>query len=115
MPALVPHLNLWVEREGCVALSAWRVALLEAIAATGSISAAAERMEVPYRVAWSKIKEMERGLGTTLVHTRIGGPDGGGAELTPAAGDYIRRYHALADGLEAWVQQRFRELFAAEA
>jgi molybdate transport system regulatory protein len=113
MHALVPHLNLWIEREGCVALSTWRVTLLEAVAATGSISAAATRMEIPYRVAWSKIREMERGLGTALIQTRVGGSDGGGAVLTAAANDYIRRYHQLADGLEEWVKQRFHEVFEA--
>ena len=109
--ALVPHFNIWIEREGQVALSGWRVALLEAVAATGSISAAAEQMEVPYRVAWRKIKEMEQGLGVTLLQTRIGGPDGGGAELTPVAQAYIRRYHALSDGLDDWIKQRFAAVF----
>jgi molybdate transport system regulatory protein len=109
--ALIPRLNLWIERDGHVALSGWRVALLEAVAATGSITAAAERMEVPYRVAWSKIKEMEQSLGLPLVETRVGGADGGGAELTPAANDYIRRYHQFSAGLEEWVQRRFAAVF----
>src|SRR6185503_21138622 len=109
---LVPRVNLWIERDGLVALSGWRVALLEAVTATGSISGAAERMEVPYRVAWNKIKEMERGLGVPLLQTRIGGPDGGGAELTPAADEYIHRFHPLRTGLEAWVRRRFEEAFA---
>jgi molybdate transport system regulatory protein len=113
--ALVPHLNLWIEREGCVALSIWRVALLEAIAATGSISAAAIQMEIPYRVAWSKIREMERGLGIALIQTRVGGSDGGGAVLTSAADDYVRRFHQLADGLEEWVKLRFHEVFETQA
>jgi molybdate transport system regulatory protein len=112
MHGLEPHLNLWIERDGCVALSTWRVALLEAVAATGSISAAATRMEIPYRVAWSKIREMERGLGTALIQTRVGGSDGGGAALTAAADDYIRRYHQLADGLEDLFERRFNEIFA---
>jgi molybdate transport system regulatory protein len=106
-----PHINLWVEREGQVALSGWRVALLEAIAATGSITGAAERMEVPYRVAWSKIKEMEQALELSLIETRVGGPDGGGARLTSAAEEYIRRYHELAAGIEEWVERRFAQVF----
>jgi molybdate transport system regulatory protein len=112
---LVPHFNLWLERGGHVALSGWRVALLEAVAESGSISAAAERMEVPYRVAWSKIREMEQSLGAQLVRTRVGGPDGGGARLTPAAEAYIRRYHQLSAGIEEWVRHRFAAVFADEA
>lgn len=113
MPALEPHLNIWLECEGQVVLSGWRVLLMEAIAETGSISAAAERMQVPYRVAWSKIKEMERHLGVELVQTRVGGADGGGAQLSPAAETYIHSYRQFSAGLEEWVQQRFAEVFLA--
>lgn len=113
--SLAPRINLWVEHEGQVALSGWRIALLEAVAATGSISAAAERMEVPYRVAWQKIREIEAGLGAQLVQTRVGGSDGGGATLTPAAEEYIRRFHQFSAGVDEWVQRRFAEAFADPA
>ena len=53
--ALTPHLNLWLERDGQVVLSVWRVQLLAAIDQTGSISAAAERMQVQYRLAWDRL------------------------------------------------------------
>ncbi len=42
--SLIPQANLWIERDGQVVLSRWRVQLLEAIEETGSISAAADRM-----------------------------------------------------------------------
>jgi len=108
---LEPRGNLWVECAGQVVLSGWRVALLEAVAATGSISGAAERMQVDYRVAWKKLDEMERGLGTELVHTRVGGRDGGGAELTPVAAEYIRRYRRFSAGLEEEIRRRFAAAF----
>jgi molybdate transport system regulatory protein len=108
---LAPRINLWVECEGHVALSGWRVALLEAIRDTGSITEAATAMDVPYRVAWSKIKEMEQALGAQLVETWVGGPDGGGARLTPAAEVYIQRYRDFSAGLEEWGQRRFDETF----
>ncbi len=60
---LAPHTNLWIERNERVVLSRWRVQLLEAIEATGSISAAAERLGVQYRLAWERLEEMEEGLG----------------------------------------------------
>ena len=37
-----PRLNVWIEHNGTVVLSEWRVRLLEAIDQTGSISRAAE-------------------------------------------------------------------------
>jgi len=44
---IVPKFNLWLERDGKVVLSAWRIRLLEAIEETGSITAAAVMMEIP--------------------------------------------------------------------
>lgn len=110
--ALAPHVNLWVTAEDEVVLSSWRIALLEAVAATGSISAAADQLQVNYRVAWSKIKEMEHGLGVALLTTHIGGSHGGGAELTPTAHDLIRRFRSLSTGLDEWVGRRFAEVFS---
>lgn len=108
---LRPHINLWLERDGRVALSGWRVALLEAIGETGSITEAAAQMDVPYRVAWAKIKEMEQSLGTQLVESRVGGTAGGSTHLTPAATEVMRRYHHFSTGVEELVQQRFRTFF----
>ena len=62
-----PGFNLWIEHDDQVVLSFWRVRLLEAIDTTGSISAAAEALNVPYRRAWEKLQEMEHGLGYKLV------------------------------------------------
>ena len=42
-----PKVNLWIEIDDQVVLSRWRVELLAAIAETGSISGAADRMGVP--------------------------------------------------------------------
>ena len=70
---LIPHGNLWIERNDRVVLSRWRVQLLEAIEATGSISAAAERSGIQYRLAWERLEEMEEGLGLRLVERHVGG------------------------------------------
>lgn len=103
--------NLWVERKGEVVLSTWRIRLLEAIAKSGSISAAAMEMDVPYRLAWERIHEMEKRLKLTLVDTSIGGAGGGGAQLTPVAKELIERFHAFADGLDQEVDARYKVAF----
>jgi molybdate transport system regulatory protein len=113
MPApLVPRDNLWLERDGQVVLSKWRVRLLQAIEETGSITAAAERMRVQYRCAWNKLEEMERGLGLRLVERRVGGPAGGGARLTEAGQDYVARFTRFAQAVDEVVTQHFEESFA---
>lgn len=103
--------NFWIEKDGLVALSCWRVELLEAIAETGSISAAAEKMGVSYRRAWDKIHECEDRLEAKLVDTQTGGVGGGGSQLTPAARGYIHQFHQLTDNLDSLAQQRFKQYF----
>jgi len=111
-PPMEPRVNLWIEIDGQVVLSRWRIKLLTAVAETGSISAAAERMGVPYRRAWEKIHEMEQRLETPLLDTQTGGPGGGGASLTSAAQDYIARFRRFSAGIDLYVQQQFQEAFA---
>jgi len=112
--AVTPHANLWVEREGRVVLSLWRVQLLEAIEATGSINAAAERMQVQYHRAWDRLQEMEQGLGVPLVERRVGGPGGGGTHLTDAGRRYVARFNVFAHGVEALISEQFKQAFPDE-
>jgi molybdate transport system regulatory protein len=106
-----PKVNLWIEIGEQVVLSRWRVKLLTAVAETGSISGAAERMGVPYRRAWEKIREMEQRLGVALLDTQTGGSGGGGARLTPDALDYIARFRKFSQGIDLFVEQHYREAF----
>ncbi len=106
-----PKFNLWIEHNGVVVLSEWRVKLLEAIDQTGSISRAAERMKVTYHRAWEKIHEMEEGLGEKLIDAQVGGAGGGGAELTAKGRDLIKRFRQLDLGLSDEIDQRFEVAF----
>ncbi len=108
---MIPKYNLWLELQGEVLLSVWRVKLLEAIEETGSITSAAAAMNVPYRRAWQRLHEMEERLGIPLVATEIGGVGGGGARLTSEAKDLIRRFHCFSDGLTEEIQERFENAF----
>jgi molybdate transport system regulatory protein len=100
-------MNLWIECEGQVALSGWRVRLLETIEETGSISAAAERLGVQYRLAWERVDEMERVLGERLVERHAGGLRGGGARLTEAGRDQVARFRRFAEGIEEGLRRQF--------
>ena len=114
MPAyhLTPHINLWIEHEDKVVLSAWRVQLLQAIEQTGSISAAADQMGIQYRLAWERLQEMEEGLGLTLVERQVGGAGGGGARLTATGRDLMTRFATLASEVGAHLDEQFRQTFA---
>ena len=108
---LVPRANFWAEIDGQVVLSDWRVRLLQAIDEVGSISGAAQQLDIPYRLAWERVHEMEQRLGQSLVNAQVGGAGGGGATLTPLARDLIRRWIDFRFGLEALVAQRFDAVF----
>jgi molybdate transport system regulatory protein len=108
---LTPRINLWIESGGQVVLSKWRVQLLEAIGEAGSISGAAEKMAIQYRLAWDRLEEMENGLGIRLVERHVGGVHGGGAVLTEAGQEYVERFHALAEKIDAVVAEEFEAAF----
>lgn len=97
--------NFWLEVEDEVALSLWRVQLLTAVDQTGSINQAAATMQVPYRIAWQKIYEMEERLGQKLVETQIGGQAGGGTQLTPLAQNYITQFNQISEEIETLLKQ----------
>ncbi len=106
-----PKYNFWLERNNEVVVSVWRIKLLDAIAQTGSISAGAEKMGVPYRVAWQKIREMEERLGQKLLETQTGGRDGGGAKLTPLAVDYVEKFTQFNEEAHQYLQTRYEAMF----
>lgn len=101
--------KIWIEGADGVLLSVWRVELLEAVEAEGSLSRAAERLGVPYRTAWERIHEIERGLGVRLLETESGGAEGGGSRLSPAGRDLVARFRRASDGIAGLIERRFRE------
>ncbi len=72
-----------------------KVALLEAVAREGSISAAGRAMGMSYRRAWTLIAELNRVLGGPVVNAAAGGTHGGGASLTPLGQDVVARYRRI--------------------
>jgi molybdate transport system regulatory protein len=77
-----------------------RADLLEFIAETGSISAAGKRMGMSYKRAWDLVKALNEGFGP-LVETSRGGSEQGGARLTPAGQEVLRRYRAMQEKTRA--------------
>lgn len=72
-----------------------KVALLEAIAAEGSIAAAARRLGMSYPRALALLRQMEALLGMPVIARSVGGRRGGGAVVTAAGLDLARRYRAI--------------------
>lgn len=72
-----------------------KVDLLQAIAKSGSISAAARALGMSYRRAWKLVDAMNRRFRRDLVVTLTGGAGGGGAKLTPLGRQVLRRYRQI--------------------
>lgn len=72
-----------------------KVAVLEEIARSGSISAAGRVLKMSYRRAWELVEDLNRHLGTPVVATAAGGARGGGARLTVAGAALVAEYRAI--------------------
>ena len=72
-----------------------KVAVLEAIARAGSISAAGRALHISYRRTWELVEELNRSLGSPVVETLAGGRSGGGASLTPVGQAVVAQYRAI--------------------
>ncbi len=110
---LEPRIKLWVEKDGRLVLSDYRVELLRHIAETGSLAEAAQRMRLSYRRAWGKIREIEANLGARLVESEAGGAGGGGSRLTRRGERLLALYQRFRRRMETDLGKEFREVFDA--
>lgn len=83
-------------RQGLQSLGgADRVALLEAIADTGSMTRAAKAVGISYKTAWDRVQDMNNVSAQPLVQRSAGGARGGGTTLTPYAAQLIVAFRQL--------------------
>lgn len=98
-----------------IAFGPGKAELLELIAATGSISAAARCMNMSYRRAWQLVETMNRCFQSPLVITSKGGSGGGGATLSEL-GERVLQLHSdlLGELAEAASLKELNTLLAKE-
>ncbi|MBW6389809.1 winged helix-turn-helix domain-containing protein [Billgrantia antri] len=87
--------RLRIQLGHAIAMGPGKVQLLEAIAETGSISAAARQMGMSYRRAWLLVDTMNQCFKAPLVNTATGGKGGGGARITPFGEEVLARYQRM--------------------
>jgi molybdate transport system regulatory protein len=110
--APVPRAKLWIESDGRLVMSDYRLRLLELVAETGSLAGAAATLGLSYRRAWGKVKEIEANLGLRLVASEVGGAGGGHTSLTPRAAALVEAYREFQERADAAVADAFRERLA---
>jgi molybdate transport system regulatory protein len=90
-----------------LAIGPGKIALLEAIRETGSITAAAKALGMSYRRAWMLVDETNRCLARPAVATASGGERGGGSVLTKTGTLLVARYRALERDTASAVRRSF--------
>lgn len=110
----MPSLSLRIDLDPGGRIGPGKIELLEHIAAFGSISAGARRMNMSYKHAWGLVEEMNALFGRPVIAARKGGSGGGGAELTPVGLAIVTRYRAIeraaADAAETHLAALRKEL-----
>ena len=79
--------------------------LLERIRETGSIQAAAGRMELSYTKAWKILNRAEQEMGTSLITRVSGGRNGGSSTLTPAGEAAVKEFREMEGKLAAYADE----------
>ena len=90
------HFRLRIGTDRSLALGPGKVALLEAIEETGSISAAGRKLGMSYRRAWLLVDALNRAFAQPVITTATGGREGGGTALTATGAEVVRRYRTIA-------------------
>jgi len=106
--ALLPRLR--VVCRGETALGPGRIDLLEWIAQTGSLRAAAQEMEMSYMRAWTLVKSLNSWFREPLVEVTRGGRTGGGAKLTPLGRKVVTLYRRMESESRKVASQPWKDL-----
>lgn len=87
--------HLRVVKGNTRAIGPGKIALLEAIRDTGSISAAARQLRMSYRRAWVLVDDLNRRVSRAVVEAAPGGRFGGGATLSPTGHKLVALYREI--------------------
>jgi molybdate transport system regulatory protein len=88
-----------------------KIALLEHIDSSGSLSEAARRLEMSYRRAWLLLEDLNTSFQQPVARMSVGGRGGGGAALTAFGSELVAAYRSL----EAHIRKRAQTAFPVTA
>ena len=111
----VARLTIRVDLGKGGALGPGKIRLLELIDARGSISEAGRAMGMSYRRAWLLVDNLNRSFRDSAVAKQTGGPQGGGARLTPWGRRLVERYRAIETDAAQAVAPHLRVLASARS
>ena len=110
---MTARLTLRIDLGPDQAIGPGKIRLLEAIAATGSISQAGRALGMSYRRAWLLVDDLNHCFRAPVVAAQTGGTRGGGSALTRFGADLVAHYRALERAAHRAGERHLRTLDAA--
>ena len=112
MPTHSPPLRLRqrIHYGNAIAMGPGKAQLLQQIAASGSISAAARQMGMSYRRAWLLVDTLNQCFRSPLIETAAGGSGGGGAQITALGHQVLTLYQQIEAKTTAAVANELEQL-----
>lgn len=104
-----PRLRV-VSDDGTIVLGPGKADLLDAIARTGSIRAAASELRMSYMRAWTLVRVMNAAFRSPVVEKVRGGSNQGGARLTSRGEAVLEIYRRMEDEARQAVRGAWRDL-----
>lgn len=93
--------TLRVDFDRDTAIGPGKIALLERMRDSGSLSQAARDLDMSYRRAWQLLSSLNQSFREPLVLTAVGGSGGGGSTLTPLGEKVIAAYRDFERDINA--------------
>ncbi len=106
------HYTVWLENR-----STGRVVdeqlfrLLKAVEESGSLTSAADSLDLSYRKAWGDLKKASELLGFPLVETTRGGKEGGHTRLTTDGRELVQAMEELREDITQAIHRVTKKFF----
>jgi molybdate transport system regulatory protein len=106
------HYTVWLEnRSTGRVVDEQLIRLLKAIEQTGSLTTAANSLDMSYRKAWGDLKKAAELLGFPLVETARGGKEGGHTRVTPEGTELVEALDELRGEFDQAIYRITRKFF----
>ena len=105
-----PDISIRIDLASGNRIGPGKIALLEAIRSTGSISGAARSIGMSYRRAWLLVEEINQTVREPAVTAETGGVRGGGAVVTPVGEQIINLYRSIETQARSAAGSEFRAI-----
>jgi molybdate transport system regulatory protein len=99
-----------VDFPGDCSIGPGKISLLEGVARTGSLSAAARDLGMSYRRAWLLLHNTNAAFHEPVAELAVGGKDGGGAQLTAFGRRLVADFRAFEEAVDELAASRFGTL-----